>query len=270
MISHAPEATEKLQDFGIPVMIEYSSYESHPLGRVEWVKFFGALLGKEEEAEQIFAEQKAILDRVTADENTGKTVAFFFITSNGLVQVRQPSDYVPKMIDLAGGCYIFDNLGVPQTKRSTVNMQVEELYQSAKDADFLIYNSSIDGGISSMEELFDKCDVLKDFNAVKEGNVWCTTNGRAFIAGIIFENDLDYPAAKALAAEIIVSKAFEPIPQGLLEEAKCRLDTCTSVICCKKTFGSLDKANEELLVYAKTKGKTIETVEVFDKHEFYS
>lgn len=94
--------------------------------------------------------------------------------------------------------------------------------------------------------------------------------GRAFIAGIIFENDLDYPAAKALAAEIIVSKAFEPIPQGLLEEAKCRLDTCTSVICCKKTFGSLDKANEELLVYAKTKGKTIETVEVFDKHEFYS
>lgn len=176
MISHAPEVTEKLQDFGIPVMIEYSSYESHPLGRVEWVKFFGALLGKEEEAEQIFDEQKAILDRVTADENTGKTVAFFFITSNGLVQVRQTSDYVPKMIELAGGRYIFDNLGVPQTKRSTVNMQVEEFYQSAKDADFLIYNSSIDGGISSMEELFDKCDVLKDFKAVKEGNVWCTTN----------------------------------------------------------------------------------------------
>ena len=43
MISHSPEVIEMLNDFGIPVMTEYSSYESHPLGRVEWIKFFGAL-----------------------------------------------------------------------------------------------------------------------------------------------------------------------------------------------------------------------------------
>lgn len=176
MISHSPEVIEKLEDFGIPVMIEYSSYESHPLGRVEWIKFFGALLGKEEIAEQIFEEQAAILDMVSADEKTDQTVAFFFITSNGLVQVRQSSDYVPKMIELAGGKYIFENLGDGETKRSTMNMQVEEFYNGAKDADFLIYNSSIDGGVSSREELLDKCEVLADFKAVQEGNVWCTTN----------------------------------------------------------------------------------------------
>ena len=176
MISHSPEVIEKLEDFGIPVMIEYSSYESHPLGRVEWIKFFGALLGKEEIAEQIFEEQAAILDMVSADEKTDQTVAFFFITSNGLVQVRQSSDYVPKMIELAGGKYIFENLGDAETKRSTMNMQVEEFYNGAKDADFLIYNSSIDGGVSGREELLDKCEVLADFKAVQEGNVWCTTN----------------------------------------------------------------------------------------------
>lgn len=176
MISHSPEVIEKLEDFGIPVMIEYSSYESHPLGRVEWIKFFGALLGKEEEAEKIFENQTAILDRVTAGEKTNQTVAFFFITSNGLVQVRQSSDYVPKMIELAGGTYIFENIGDAETKRSTMNMQVEEFYHGAKDADFLIYNSSIDGGVLSREELLDKCGVLADFKAVKEGNVWCTTN----------------------------------------------------------------------------------------------
>ena len=176
MISHSPEVIEKLEDFGIPVMIEYSSYESHPLGRVEWIKFFGALLGKEEMAEQVFEEQAAILDKVSADEKTDQTVAFFFITSNGLVQVRQSSDYVPKMIELAGGKYIFENLGDGETKRSTMNMQVEEFYNGAKDADFLIYNSSIDGGVSSREELLDKCEVLADFKAVQEGNVWCTTN----------------------------------------------------------------------------------------------
>ena len=176
MISHSPEVVENLENFGIPVMIDYSSYESHPLGRVEWVKFYGALLGKEEEAERIFADQAAILERVSASERTDKTVAFFFVTSNGMVQVRQSSDYVPKMIELAGGSYIFQDLGDPETKRSTTNMQVEEFYAGAKDADFLIYNSSIDGGVSSVEELLDKCELLADFKAVENGNVWCTTN----------------------------------------------------------------------------------------------
>jgi len=165
-----------LEDFGIPVMIEYSSYEKHPLGRVEWVRFFGTLLGKEKEAEKIFEKQKDILKKVTADEKTDKTVAFFYITSNGLVQVRQSSDYIPKMIELAGGKYIFEDLGDEEGARSTVNMQIEDFYQGAKDADYLIYNSTIDGGVSSIEELLDKCEVLKDFKAVKNGNVWCTTN----------------------------------------------------------------------------------------------
>lgn len=176
MISHSPEVIEMLNNFGIPVMIEYSSYESHPLGRVEWIKFFGALVGKEEEAEKVFEKQAAILEKVTADEKTDKTVAFFFITSNGLVQVRQSTDYVPKMIDLAGGRYIFEELGDSESARSTMNMQIEEFYSDAKDADFIIYNSSIDGGVKTIEELLDKCVLLKDFKAVQEGNVWCTTN----------------------------------------------------------------------------------------------
>lgn len=176
MISHSPEVIEKLQDFGIPVLIEYSSYEPHPLGRVEWVKFYGALLDREEAAERVFEEQAAIFERMETDEETDQTVAFFFVTANGLIQVRQSSDYIPKMIEIAGGKYIFENLGDTETKRSTINIQVEEFYAAAKDADFLIYNSSIDGGVSSLDELLDKCGVLADFKAVAEGNVWCTTN----------------------------------------------------------------------------------------------
>lgn len=176
MIFHSPEVIEMLESFDIPVMVEYSSYESHPMGRVEWIKFFGALVDKEDEAQRIFDEQIDILDSVAANENTGKTVAFFYITSNGLVQVRQSNDYIPKMIELAGGRYIFDNLGDSESKRSTMNMQVEEFYDGAKDADYIIYNSTIDGGVSSVDELIDKCPVLADFKAVKDGNVWCTTN----------------------------------------------------------------------------------------------
>ena len=126
MISHSPQVVEKLNDFGIPVMIEYSSYESLPLGRVEWIKFFGALLGEEEKADRIFEAQSEILKRITAEDKTDKSVAFFFITSNGLVQIRQPSDYIPKMIELAGGKYVFDDIKNSDTKRSTVNIQAEK------------------------------------------------------------------------------------------------------------------------------------------------
>lgn len=176
MITHSPEVIEMLEDFGIPVMTEYSSYESHPLGRVEWVKFFGALVDKEQKADEIFKEQTAILEKVTAAEKTDKTVAFFFITSNGLVQVRRTSDYIPKMIEFAGGKYIFDDPDDAETHRSTMNMQIEEFYDRAKDADYIIYNSSIDGGVKSIDELIGKCSVLSDFKAVQNGNVWCTTN----------------------------------------------------------------------------------------------
>lgn len=175
MITHTPEVKEMLEEFGIPVMIEYSSYEPHPLGRVEWIKFFGAMLGKEQEAENLFQKQAEILDQITRSENTDQTAAFFFITANGQAQVRQSADYIPQMLRLAGGRYVFENLGDPDSGRSTVNMQVEAFYDGARDSDFLIYNSSIDGGVATIAELLDKCPVLADFKAVKNGNVWCTT-----------------------------------------------------------------------------------------------
>ena len=175
MIYHTPEVMEKLEEFGIPTLVEYSSYEEHPLGRVEWVRFFGALLDQEEKADQLFERQKEALKRVEAEESTGKTVAFFYITSNGLVQVRQSTDYIPKMIELAGGKYVFENLGDPDSRRSTVNLQLEDFYDGAQDADFLVYNTTIDRQVQTLEDLLKKCSLLKDFKAVKNHQVWCTT-----------------------------------------------------------------------------------------------
>ena len=180
MIMHTPEVKEKLENFGIPVMVDRASYEEHPLGRCEWVKLYGVLTDREEQAKAAFDEQAAELERVLADEEQNKTqqtpaVAFFYLTSNGAVNVRKTSDYVPKMIELAGGKYIFDNLGDAQSKSSSVTMQMEEFYASAKDADCLIYNSTIEGQITSIDELVAKNQLLADFKAVQSGNVWCTT-----------------------------------------------------------------------------------------------
>ena len=186
MISHSPEVKENLIFCGIPVLVDYSSYESHPLGRVEWIKVYGALLGREEEAERIFAAQEALLLQVeeelaqaegnAAGSQDGRpAVAFFYITNNGAANVRRPSDYVPKMIELAGGAYIYHDPGEEESRASSMTMQIEEFYATAKDADYIIYNSAIDGEVGSLEELYAKCGLLADFKAVKEGNVYCTT-----------------------------------------------------------------------------------------------
>ena len=53
------------------------------------------LLDKEEEAEAFFNSQASVIDEFAGIANTGKTVAFFYIASDGSVNVRASSDYVP-------------------------------------------------------------------------------------------------------------------------------------------------------------------------------
>ncbi len=176
MIYHTPEIKEQLEKFGIPVLVDYSSYELEPLGRTEWVKLYGLLAGKEEEAEKAFQSEAEAFASVGKEESSGKTVAFFYITTNGEANVRKSSDYLPRMIKLAGGSYIFDHLGdKDENASSTVTMQMEEFYATAKDADYIIYNSTIEGEMSSMDELLGKSSLLENFKAVQDGNVFCTT-----------------------------------------------------------------------------------------------
>ena len=173
MIYHVPEVKEELEGFGIPVLVDYSSKEEEPLGRAEWIKLYGVLTGKEELAKQLFEEQKKAFESVIEEENTGKTVAFFYITSGGLACVRKPGDYISKLIQYAGGHYILEDEEEEQSGLSTMNMQLEEFYAKAKDADYMIYNSTINGELESMEQLLKQSALLKDFRAVKNQNVWC-------------------------------------------------------------------------------------------------
>lgn len=173
MINHTPDVKDKLNELGIPVLVEMSSYETEPLGRTEWVKFYGALLGKDELAASKFQEQVDQVQTIDSD-STGKTVAFFYINSNGTAVVRKPGDYVTSMIEQAGGTYIFNDLDTDKSGMGSATIEMERFYATAKDADIIIYNSSIDGSIESVDALLAKNELLGDFKAVKDGNVWVT------------------------------------------------------------------------------------------------
>ena len=177
MIYHNPETKEKLEELEIPVIVETSSYESSPLGRLEWVKLYGVIYGKSDEAEALFNEQKMRVDSVAGEENTGKTVAFFSINSNGQITVRKSNDYIASMIKMAGGSYVPEGIYDSENALSTLKITVEDFYLYASDADILIYNSTIEGEFESIEELMQKLQALEDFKAIKEGNVYCLKEG---------------------------------------------------------------------------------------------
>ena len=174
MILHTPEVKEQLEHFGIPVLVERSSYESGPLERMEWIKLYGILLGKEDTAEQVFAAQEAAIAPLLEQEPTGKSCAFFSLSSNNLATVRKGSDYVAKMIEMAGGAYVFSDLTDNGNSLATMNLPLEDFYAGAKDADVLIYNSAIEGTIASVSQLTEKFPLLAEFKAVQNGQVWCT------------------------------------------------------------------------------------------------
>ncbi len=220
MIFRSPEVIEKLSALGIPVYIDYSSYEPHVLGRLEWIRVYGALFGHEEKAQQWYASERDRIRAIQKDAETssgeasqsGKsteksetktsrnskneassigsssgragtdttadlrpTVVYFYVNSSGQIQVRQPNDYIPELLELAGARYLAPDMkGLSGSRKSNVTVSLEDFYSSCRDADFLIYSATLDRPLSSIRELLGKNALFADFKAVKEGHVYTT------------------------------------------------------------------------------------------------
>ncbi len=220
MIYRSPEVIEKLSALGISVYIDYSSYEPHVLGRLEWIRVYGALFGHEEKAQQWYASERDRIRAIQKDAETssgeasqsGKsteksetktsrnskneassigsssgragtdttadlrpTVVYFYVNSSGQIQVRQPHDYIPELLELAGARYLAPDMkGLSGSRKSNVTVSLEDFYSSCKDADYLIYSATLDRPLSSIQELLGKNALFADFRAVKEGHVYTT------------------------------------------------------------------------------------------------
>lgn len=191
MIDHSPEVQEMLEDLGIPVMVDRSSYESDPLGRAEWIKLYGVLTDHEEQAEEFFNGQLDAIKELDDFKNTEKTVAFFYISSDGRAVVRRSTDYIPTMIDIAGARYVFKNLD-DDSGRTSIDTSIETFYDAAVDADYIIYNGSIDSSVKTMDDLLKKDPVMEKMAAVKNDNCWVTDSAMYQRTDIVADMILDF------------------------------------------------------------------------------
>ncbi|WKY46470.1 ABC transporter substrate-binding protein [Eubacteriaceae bacterium ES3] len=158
----------KLDELGINYVVCNEYLEEDPRGRMEWLKFYGALFDKEDQALETFDAAMTNIDTVVeeASAEEATTVAWAMVYS-GKVYVAEPDSYVAKMIELAGGDYIYKDADV-----GSGTVTLEEFYASAKDADVLIYSSGITYS-PSLEYVVGQAPVLEGLSAVENQKVWC-------------------------------------------------------------------------------------------------
>jgi len=173
MVNNVPEVSDKFAELEIPLIVDQATFEGHPLARTEWVKLYGALFDLEDEAQAIYDSQVAVVNGLDFDQVSDKSVCVFYITSKGAIYARSGGDYLSKMTELAGGKYIMAD--VDPDKSGTVQMEPEAFYEANKDADYIIYIHSLGGKPENIEQFIEKNEILAEFKAVQEGNVWCTT-----------------------------------------------------------------------------------------------
>ena len=173
MILHAPKVREKLESLGIPVFIDRSSYEEEPLGRCEWIRVYGLLTGREDEAYKVFSQQRDLVSDLDLESISGKKVAVFSVNTNHQIVTRRENDYFAKMIEMAGGEYLAPKDSTEDMSSQTT-ISLEAFYDYAGDADILIYNGAIYDPPGSIQELYRMDDTFSRMSACKNGEIWYT------------------------------------------------------------------------------------------------
>ncbi len=164
----------------IPAVINGEYVEQHPLGRAEWIKFTGVLLGKYEEAKLVFEQVEK--DYLEAEKLSNSIIDSLRPTVLSGV-LYQDIWYAPgseswgaKILQNAGGNYIFsDQKGI-----GSAQLNYEFVLENALEADFWIGSADF----SDLETMGNAEPRYKAFTAFQSGNVFSYTQKRGRAGGL--------------------------------------------------------------------------------------
>lgn len=182
-----------LETLGVPI-VECADYmETSPLGRAEWMRFYGRILGHAAEADSLFAAEEAAYkslcthssDKAPASEATVSEASAEGRPSVLLGKRTGQAWYVPggesflgSLLADAGAAYVFAD----EATAGSVPLDFEAVYARAKDADIWIITyaapPSADGTFAPMTyaHLAAEDERYTHFRAFRERRVWaCNT-----------------------------------------------------------------------------------------------
>lgn len=121
---HSVPAIHKLKSAGLTLMVNYDWRETHPLGRLEWLKVWGVLLGMEEEAESLYVERRnKYLECKDSNPSSNKPSVLVGTVYGDVFNAPAGDSYMAQIIKDAGGDYVYKN--TPGT--GSLSLQIEEL-----------------------------------------------------------------------------------------------------------------------------------------------
>ncbi|MFC5628431.1 ABC transporter substrate-binding protein [Aliibacillus thermotolerans] len=164
------EIMEKLDELGITYVVNNEYLEEHPFARMEWIKFLAALYNKEEEAEQFFTKAvnnvESLFSQLPDEDKTSVVWANIY---DGQFSVVNPKGFTAKLMDMAGGNYIFKDLPVEVSE--SVSFTQEEFYAQSIEADVFIYDG-MESYVGSLDNIVAQAPLIADMKSVQDGDVW--------------------------------------------------------------------------------------------------
>lgn len=158
---------KKLSELKIPYAVDNEYLETDPLGQLEWIKFIAAFYDQGPAAEEYFRQsERRIMDTAQKLQRKIRPKIAWGMIYNGKVYVPAGDSYVAKIIELAGGDYLFKQLA-----RGNTALSIETFYAQSKNADIMI-NSSYAPVVPSVKAMLSQAPILEDLNAVRRGHVW--------------------------------------------------------------------------------------------------
>lgn len=180
-VSNISKSYKTIEKSGIPVMMHGGWLEETPLGRAEWIKFFGLLLNKEKEADSIF-------NKIESDYMAAKKLAF---KSNKQPSILSGAIMNSEVWNLPAGesfvaQYLHDaNLNYlwKDTKgRGSLSLSFESVLDKAQNADVWI----APGYFNTKEEMLQSNTNYQQFNAFKNGQVYTPNLKKGSTGGTIY------------------------------------------------------------------------------------
>jgi len=160
---------ERLERSGIQTLHFTEYLEKDPLGRAEWVKLAGFLLGEEEKAEAYFSQLKESYMLTKLKALTKKSARPSVVNANGYANkwtAPSGNSLVANFIKDAGGAYVFDN----DTASGNLTLDFERVYELANSSDY--WASVVFSDEVNLQTFVGEEQRLNDTKVMKEGSIF--------------------------------------------------------------------------------------------------
>lgn len=180
-VSSADKSLEIIKKSGIPVIYNGDWLEETPLGRAEWLRFFGVLFDKQQKADSIFKTiETAYLEaKELAKKNPKKpTILSGAVMSKDIWNLPAGESFVAQFLADANVDYLWKN----STGKGSLSLSFESVFEKAKNADFWI----APGYFSSKKEMLQSNKLYAEFDAFKNDKIYTPTLKKGKTGGVIY------------------------------------------------------------------------------------